>query len=64
MKRVSKKEMEDVQAMIDSMSGKTPARTPDSNTAAESHANDFLDAMAMASDETKRRNKIRKILGR
>ena len=62
MKRMDK-ELADMQSMIDSMNGKAPERTPDSNTAAESHANDFMNAMSMAEDETKRRAKIRAMLG-
>ena len=61
MKRVSKKEMDDLQAMINSMS-----RPKDSNTAAEDEANSFAsDAFSMADDLAKRNKKIRKgITGR
>lgn len=64
MKRVSKKEMDEMQAMIDSMSGKKmPMRAEDSNTEAESKAGQFMDAWAMAEDETQRKKKMRKMLG-
>jgi hypothetical protein len=64
MPRVSKKEMDDMQSLIDGMQGEPESgRTPDSNTKAETTANKFMDAMGMAEDEDKRRAKLRKIAG-
>jgi hypothetical protein len=64
MKRISKKELDDMQAMIDSMSGPAESgRVPDSNTKAETQAGQFMDAMGVAEDEEKRRARIRKIAG-
>ena len=64
MKRVSQKEMDDMQSMIDSMNGAPEAgRTPDSNTKAETKANEFMDAMGVAEEDEKRRAKLRKIAG-
>jgi len=62
MKRVSKKEMDDIAAMISSMSGSPEAgRTPDSNTAAESEANTAMDAWGLADVEQRRKDRLKKL---
>ena len=62
MKRVSKQELDDMQAMIDSMSGSPEAgRTPDSNTKVETEANTALDAWGLAEVEQRRKDRLKKL---
>jgi len=62
MQRVSKKEMDDMQALIDGMKGEPEAgRTPDSNTKAETMASTAMDAWGVAEDAMKRNEKLKKL---
>lgn len=64
MERVSKKDLDAMAAMIDSMQGEPEAgRTPDSNTKAETVASKAMDAWGMADSEMRRKNKLKKIAG-
>jgi hypothetical protein len=57
----SKKELAAMQKLIDDFDKPTPVA--DSNTKAQSEAEQFLGAMGMAEDEAKRRMKIKKLTG-